>query len=44
MEVKPGWLENQMKKRLLASELKFMKRISDCMQLDHKRNEDILEN
>jgi hypothetical protein len=30
-------------KRLSAPELRFMKRTSNCMQLDHKRN-DILEN
>jgi hypothetical protein len=43
MEVKPGQLGRQMKKRLQAAEMKFMRKIVDFTLLDHKINEDNLK-
>jgi hypothetical protein len=44
MEVRPGQLERQMKKKLQAAEMKFMRKTAGLTLWDHKRNEDILKN
>jgi hypothetical protein len=41
MEVRPGQLERQMKKRLQAAEIKFMRKTAGLTLWDHKRNEEI---